>query len=169
MSGGLLTTPLVPVNFSQAALAGTFWGTGGSAPPSSGIDQAGAGGATFGTAWSTTYNVVLVPNLSGNTVLWYYCGTAAAGIAQVLVGGALAGQVLPASTAQTIAANSSGWLGPFSPATYNVRTANPVPTGIAGSPAIASWPAAAANCFAVAFTTVTDLYVRAYTFSNVQP
>ncbi len=160
---GLLTTPLTPVNFAQTALTGTFFGS----PPTGGIDLTGTGTA-FGTAWGSN-NVVLVPNPSGNVILWYYCGTAAAGIAQVLVGGELAGQVLPAGTAQTIAATSSGWLAPFSPATYNVRTSAPVPTGIAASPTIASWPAAAAGCYAVAFTTTTNLSVRAYTFNNVLP
>jgi hypothetical protein len=167
---GLLTTPLTPVNFAQAATTGTFWGTGGTAPASAGIDLIGAGGNAFAQTWTSgSVNVVLVPNTSGNVILWYYCGTAAAGIAQVLVGQAVAGQVLPAATSQTIAANSSGWLGPYSPATYNIRTGNPVPTSIAGSPTIASWPAAAAGCYAVAFTTVTNLYVRAYSFNNVQP
>jgi hypothetical protein len=169
MSGGLLTTPLTPVNFNQSALTGTFWGTGGSAPSSSGIDLAGTGGSAFAQAWSTTYNVVLVPNASGNTILWYYCGATPAGIAQVLVGENWAGQVLPAGTAQTIAANSSGWFGAYSPATYNIKNTALVQSNIAGAPTIASWPNAALGCFAVAFTTVTSLYVRAYTFAGIQP
>ena len=160
---GLLTTPLTPVNFAQSALTGSFFST----PPTGGIDLTGTGTA-FGTSWGSNV-VVLVPNTSGNVILWYYCGTAAAGIAQVLVGGQVAGQVLPAGTAQTIAATSSGWLGPFSPSTYNIKGSSaPVPTGIAGSPSF-TWPAAAAGCYAVAFTTTTNLSIRAYSFSNVQP
>lgn len=161
---GLLTTPLATVSLNQAATAGSFFSGGA---PSAGIDLTGAGSA-FGTAWGSN-NVVLVPNNSGNTFLWYYCGATAAGVTQVLIGGSVAGQVLPASTAITIAATSSGWLGPFSPVTYNVANTALVPTGIAGSPTIASWPAAGQGCFAVAFTTTTTLSVRAYTFAGVQP
>ena len=161
---GLLTTPLVPVNLDTSPLTGAFFS--GSAP-SAGIDAAGTGNA-FGTAWGTN-NVVLVPNTSGNTFLWYYCGATLAGIAQVLVGQSWAGQVLPAATAQTIAATSCGWLGPFSPVTYNIENINLVQSNIAGAPAIATWPVAAQGCFAVAFTTTTTLSVRAYTFSNIQP
>jgi hypothetical protein len=159
---GLLTTPLAPVNFNQAALTGTFF-TGSA--PTAGIDLTGTG-TGFATAWSPN-NVLLIPNTSGNTMLWYYNGAGgAAGITQVLVGGNVAGQVLPASTTRTIAATESGWLGPYNAATYNINNVNLVPTGIAGSASIASWPAAAIGCWAVAFTTVTNLCVRAYTFSN---
>lgn len=160
---GLLTTPLVPVNMNASTLTGTFFS---GAAPSAGIDQAGAGNA-FATAWSTN-NVVLVPN-TGNVWLWYYCGATPAGIAQVLVGDVITGQVLPASTAQTIAATSCGWLGPFSPVNYNIANLNLVPTGIAGAPTIASWPAAGQGCYAVAFTTTTTLAVRAYNMSAIQP
>jgi hypothetical protein len=162
---GLLTTPLVAVNFNQAPLTGTHF-TG--ALPSAGIDAAGTGTA-FGTAWGSN-NVLLVPNTSGNTMLWYYNGsTGAAGIAQVLVGEVVAGSLITAATAKTIAVSESGWLGPFSPATYNIKNTSLVHSGIAGSPTIASWPTAAIGCYAVAFTTTTYLSVRAYTFSSIQP
>lgn len=160
---GLITTPLVPVNLSQGQLTGQFF----SAPPTGGIDAAGAGNA-FATAWGSN-NTVLIPNTSGNTILWYYCGAVAAGITQVLVGQAWASQVLPASTAQTIVASSSGWVGPFSPATYNIGNLALVPAGIAGTPTIASWPNAALGCYCVAFTTTTNLSIRAYTFANILP
>lgn len=161
---GLLTTPLVPVNFNANPLTGTFFSGG---VPAAGIDQVGAGNA-FANAWSGGVNVVLVPN-TGNVLLWYYCGATPAGIAQVLVNDPIAGQVLPASTAKTIAATESGWLGPFSPVTYNIANLNLVPANIAGTPSIASWPAAGQGCYAVAFTTTTTLSVRAYTFSSIQP
>jgi hypothetical protein len=161
---GLLTTPLAPVNMNSSPLTGTFFS---GAAPTAGIDLVGAGGNAFGTAWGSN-NVVLVPN-TGNVYLWYYCGATLAGIAQVLVNDPIAGQVLPASTAQTIAATSCGWLGPFSPVTYNIANLNLVPANIAGTPTIASWPAAAQGCYAVAFTTTTTLSVRAYTFSTIQP
>lgn len=159
----LLTTPLAPCNMNASPLAGTFF-TG--TAPSGGIDLVGAGTA-FGTAFGSN-NVVLVPN-TGNVWLWYYCGATPAGVAQVLVCDPIAGQVLPASTAKTIAATESGWLGPLSPVTYNVQNLALVPANIAGSPTIASWPAAAQGCYAVAFTTTTTLSVRAYTVSTVQP
>ena len=157
---GLVTTPIQPYNLNATPTTGVFFST---TPASFGYDN-----GTTVTAWGGS-NVVLVPNSSGNTFLWYYCGTTAAGIAQVLVGQVLAGQALPAATAQTLTASSSGWLGPFSPAVYNIDNVNVVPGSIAGSPAIATWPNAALGCYAVAFTTTTTLLVRAYTFSNVQP
>lgn len=157
---GLVTTPIQPYNLNATPTTGSFFST---TPASFGYDN-GSGVQ----AWSSN-NVLLVPNTSGNVILWYYCGATPAGVAQVLVGEAVAGQVLPASTAQTITATSSGWLGPFSPATYNIGNVNLVPASIAGSPTIASWPAAATGCYAVAFTTTTTLLVRAYTYSYVQP
>jgi hypothetical protein len=160
---GLLTTPIMPVNMNASPLTGVFY-TGGA--PAAGIDAAGAGNA-FATAWGSN-NVILVPN-TGNVWLWYYCGATPAGVAQVLVQDPIAGQVLPASTAKTIAATESGWLGPYSPVTYDVANVNLVPTGIAGTPTIASWPAAAQGCYAVAFTTTTTLTVRAYTMSTISP
>jgi hypothetical protein len=155
---GLVTTPLQPYSFN--ASDGNFF-TGG-APASFGYDT-GAGIVAWGGN-----NVVLVPN-TGNVFLWYYCGATLAGITQVLVGDPVAGQVLPASTTKTIAATESGWLGPKSPVTYNIQNLNLVPTGIAGGPTIAAWPAAAQGCFAVAFTTTTTLLVRAYTLASIQP
>lgn len=158
---GLVTTPLQPYNLGANPTNGQFFAA---TPAAFGYDD-GTGVQSWGSN-----NVVLVPNASGNTVLWYYAGTGGAGIAQVLVGQALAGQVLPASTALTVPATSSGWFGPLDPAVYNVGNVNLVPLNstIAGTPTIASWPAAAVTqkCYAVAFTTVTNLLVRAYTFAN---
>jgi hypothetical protein len=160
---GLVTTPLQPFNLNATPTTGQFFA---STPAAFGYDP----GTGTPTAWGSN-NVVLVPNNSGNVILWYYAGTGGAGIAQVLVGQVLAGQALPASTAITVPANSCGWFGPFSPATYNVNNVNVVPLNstIAGAPTIATWPNAAVGCYAVAFTTTTNLLVRAYTFSNVQP
>ena len=159
---GLVTVPIQPYNLNATPTTGQFFAA---TPASFGYDN-----GTSVTAWGGN-NVVLVPNSSGNTFLWYYCGATLAGIAQVLVGQVLAGQALPAVTAITIPATSSGWLGPFSPATYNVSNVNVVPLNstIAGAPTITTWPTAGLGCYAVAFTTTTTLLVRAYTFSNVQP
>ena len=161
---GLVTVPIQPYNLNATPTTGQFFAA---TPASFGYDN----GTTI-TAWTAgSTNVVLVPNTSGNTILWYYCGATPAGISQVLVGQVIAGQALPAVTAQTITATSSGWLGPFSPATYNIDNVNIVPlnSSIAGAPTITTWPAAALNCYAVAFTTTTTLLVRAYTMSSVQP
>lgn len=159
---GLVTTPIQPYNLNANPGAGSFFS--GGLPSSYGYDN-GSGIQAWGSN-----NVLLIPNNSGNTWLWYYCGsTTAAGICQVLVGQVLAGQALPASTTRTIAVNESGWLGPFSPVTYNVSNVNVVPASIAGAPSIAAWPNAALGCWAVAFTTTTQLLVRAYTMSGVQP
>ena len=121
------------------------------------------------TAWGTPAgaNAVAVPNASGNVMLWYYCGATAAGVAQVLVGEQIAGgQILPATTAQTIVASSSGWIGPLSPATYNIQNVTNVP---ASSIVTGSMPAAYAGCFVVSFTTTTTLLVAAFSFAAVQP
>lgn len=159
---GLVTTPIQPYNFNQAPLTGTFYT--GALPSTYGYDN-GSGVQAWGSN-----NVLLIPNSSGNVALWYFTGgTTAPGICQVLVGQVLAGQVLPASTTRTMAVNESGWIGPFSPAVYNIDNVNFVPASIAGGPAIATWPNAALGCWAVAFTTTTQLLVRAYTFSSVQP
>src|SRR5947209_9594704 len=86
------------------------------------------------TAWGTALGVQ-IPNPSGNVILGYACGATPAGAFQVLVGGLVGGtgQVLPAtSQAGTIAANTSGWLGPWSPATYNQQA----PTQVTYSGAI---------------------------------
>ena len=159
---GLVTTPLQPYNLNATPTTGQFFAA---TPASFGYDN----GSSV-QLWGTN-NVVLVPNNSGNTFLWYYAGTGGAGIAQVLVGQVLAGQALPATTALTIPATSCGWFGPFSPATYNIDNVNVVPSNssIAGTPTITTWPNAALGCYAVAFTTTTNLLVRAYTFSNVLP
>jgi hypothetical protein len=159
---GLVTTPIQPYNLNATPTTGQFFAA---TPVAFGYDN-----GTTVTAWGGN-NVILVPNTSGNTFIWYYCGATLAGIAQVLVGQVIAGQALPAVTAITIPATSSGWLGPFSPATYNIDNVSVVPLNstIAGTPTITTWPNVGLNCYAVAFTTTTTLLVRAYTMSSVQP
>ena len=107
-----------------------------------------------------------VPN-SGSILLWYWCGSTGAGVTQVLVGQQIAGtQILPATTAMTLAANSSGWIGPLSPATYNIQAVTNVQ---ASSIVTGSMPAAYAGCYVVSFTTTTTLLVAAFSFSSVTP
>ena len=81
---GLVTTPVQPYNLNSQNTTGAFY-TGG-LPSSFGYDN-----GTTVTAWGSN-NVLLVPNTSGNTWLWYFCGgTNAGGITQVLVGQVIAG------------------------------------------------------------------------------
>jgi hypothetical protein len=119
------------------------------------------------TAWSTTLGV-MIPNPSGNVILGYACGATAGGATQVLIGDVVAGQVIAATAVQyTIAANSSGWLGPWSPATYNQQA----PTNVTYSGAIntQALTAAAQGCVVIDFTTTTTLAVRAYQLIPIQP
>ena len=120
------------------------------------------------TAWSGQLGV-MIPNQGGNVILAYACGATLAGATQILVGDVIAGsQVLPATTYQyTIAANSSGWLGPWSPQTFNQQA----PTVVTYSGAINTQAlvAAAQGCVVVDFTTTTTLAVRAYSIAPVFP
>jgi hypothetical protein len=120
------------------------------------------------TAWGTALGV-MVPNPSGNVILGYACGATLAGVTQVLVGDLVGstGQVLPATTMQyTIAANTSGWLGPWSPATYNIQSPSVTYTGDINTQALV---AAAQGCIVIDFTTTTTLAVRAYSLIPIQP
>jgi hypothetical protein len=120
------------------------------------------------TAWGTALGVML-PNPSGNIILGYACGATPAGITQVLVGDMVGstGQVLPATTMQyTIAANTSGWLGPWSPATYNIQSINVTFASDINTQALV---AAAQGSVVIDFTTTTTLAVRAYSLIPIQP
>ncbi len=139
---------------------------------SAGVDAVGAGGVNFATVWPGTTSGVFIPN-QGNGAIWLYytCGATLGGVYQVLVGQPVGstGQVLPATTETgTIAASTSGWLGPWSPQTYNQSA----PTVVAyGGPPINTQAliAAAQGCVVVDFTTTTTLCVRAYQNSVVTP
>lgn len=120
------------------------------------------------TAWSGQLGV-MIPN-NGQVILGFACGATLAGAYQVLVGQTVGntGQVLPATVeAGTIAASTAGWLGPWSPATYNQSN----PTGVTYSGAIntQALTAAAQGCVVVDFTTTTTLALRAYQLIPVSP
>jgi hypothetical protein len=139
-------------------------GAGGSAFPvysAPGVDVAGTGGTAFATAWGSSLGV-MIPN-NGLVWLYYVCGGTAGGVVQVLVGDLAGntGQVLPATTeTYTIAASTSGWLGPWAMATYNQQApANVTYSGAINTTALTS---AAQGCVVVDFTTTTTLCVRAY-------
>lgn len=119
------------------------------------------------TAWGTALGV-MIPNPGGNVILGYACGATPAGATQVLVGDVVAGQVLPATAyPYTIAANSVGWLGPWSPATFNQQA--PANVTYAGAINTQALTAAAQGCIVVDFTTTTTLAIRAYSLIPIQP
>jgi hypothetical protein len=155
---------VAPVNFNSGALGSAF-----PVAPAAGVDAVGAGGTAFATAWPGTISGVEIPN-NGEVLLYYVCGATAGGVCQVLVGELVGatGQVLPATAYQyTIAASSSGWLGPWSPATFNQQApANVTYAGAINATALTS---AAQGTVVVDFTTTTTLSVRAYQLIPIQP
>jgi len=121
------------------------------------------------TAWSTALGV-MIPNPAGNVILGFACGATPAGVTQVLVGDVVGatGAVLPATQQQyTIAANSVGWLGPWSPATWNQQA--PTNVTYAGAINTQALTSAAQGCVVIDFTTTTTLAVRAYSLIPILP
>ena len=106
MAGTWTAVPLAPFSFNSTPTTGSFY-PGPTAPASFGYASSGTSTITAPTAWGSAPNAVAVPN-TGSVLLWYWCGATGAGITQVLVGEQVTGQVLPATTAMTLAANSSG-------------------------------------------------------------
>ena len=157
-AGARVTLQPIPLNLGAA---GNTWVVA----TSPGYDL---GSPSAITAWSGQLGV-MIPNPGGNVILGYACGATAAGVTQVLVGDVIAGnQVLPATTYQyTIAANSQGWLGPWSPATFNQQA----PTNVTFSGAINTQAlvAAAQGCVLIDLTTTTTLALRAYSLNPIQP
>jgi hypothetical protein len=150
---------LQPIPFNLGALGATFI-----VSTTPGYDL---GSPSAITAWGTTTGV-MIPNPGGNVILGYACGAVAGGVTQVLVGDVVAGQVLPATTFQyTIGANSTGWLGPWSPGTFNQQA----PTSVTYTGAIntTALTAAAQGCVVIDFTTFTNLAVRAYSLIPILP
>jgi hypothetical protein len=140
---------------------GALWVTSGTA----GYDTGSPGGTE--TAWSTALGV-LIPN-NGQVILGFACGATAAGVCQVLIGKTVAGSLVIDATAEqyTIGASSSGWLGPWSPATFN--QSNPAGVTYTGAINTTALTAAAQGCVVVDFTTTTTLAVRAYQLIPVSP
>jgi len=156
-AGARVTLQPIPLNLSPN---GNTWVTAASP----GYDL---GSPSAITAWSGQLGV-MIPNPGGNVILAYACGATLAGVTQVLVGDVVDGTVLPATQRQyTIAANSQGWLGPWSPATYNQQS----PTNVTYSGAIntQAQTSAAQGCVVIDFTTTTTLALRAYSLIPIQP
>lgn len=148
-----------PIPLNTTPLAGVF-------PPAStpGYDP---GTGTI-TAWGANQGVY-IPN-NGQVWLYWAAAATAPGVTQVLVGDLVGNTnaVVPATTEQqTLAASSSGWLGPWSPATYNQQA----PTIVTYSGAVNTQALVAAmqGCVVIDFTTITTLAVRAYQVIPVSP
>jgi hypothetical protein len=155
---------LQPIPLNLAANVGGIWLTSTTA----GYDTGSPGGTQ--TAWSTTLGVMIPNPTPGAVMLAYACGATAAGAWQVLVGDLIGttGQVAPATDiAGTIAASTAGWLGPWSPATFNQQA--PTQVTYAGAINTTALTAAAQGCVVIDFTTTTTLAVRAYSVIPVSP
>jgi hypothetical protein len=114
------------------------------------------------TAWGGALGVMIPNPTPGSVFLEYACGATAGGVCQVLIGDLVGntGQVLPATVQQfTIAASSSGWLGPWSAATYNQQA--PALVTYTGAINTQALTALAQGCVVIDFTTTTTLAVRA--------
>jgi hypothetical protein len=121
------------------------------------------------TAWPNVSGAIRIPN-NGQVMLFWASGATLPGITQVLVGDPVGntGTYAPGTTIQaTLAASSSGWLGPWSPNTYNIQgVSGQTFSGAINSQAIV---AADVGCVLIDFTTTTTLVVRAFTLIPVQP
>jgi hypothetical protein len=150
---------LQPIPFNLTPLTGVF--------PLASTPGYDLGSPSAITAWGVIQGV-RIPN-NGQIMLYWASGATAPGVTQVLVGDPVGntGTFAPATTEQqSLAANSSGWLGPWSPATYNIQqTGNTWPGAINSQVAVA----ADVGSVLIDFTTITTLVVRAYTLIPVQP
>ena len=159
-TGARVTLQPIPLNLS--ANAGGLW-----VPATTPGYDLGSPSAI--TAWSGQLGVQ-IPNPGGNVILAYACGATPAGAWQVLVGDLIGGlnAVLPATqVAGSIAATTSGWLGPWSPATFNQQA--PASVTYAGAINTQALTAAAQGCVVIDFTTTTTLALRAYSLIPIQP
>jgi hypothetical protein len=119
------------------------------------------------TAWGAIQGI-RVPN-NGQVIVYWASGATLPGITQVLVGEPIGntGTFAPATTVQSsLAANTQGWLGPWSPATYNIQQVGNTFSGAINSQVTV---AADVGCVLIDFTTITTLVVRAFTLIPVQP
>jgi hypothetical protein len=150
---------LQPIPFNSTPLTGVF--------PLASTPGYDLGSPSSITAWGAIQGI-RVPN-NGQVMLFWAAGASAPGVTQVLIGDPVGntGTFAPATTEQqSLAASNSGWLGPWSPATYNIQQAgNTWPGAINSQVAVA----ADVGCVLIDFTTITTLVVRAYQLIPVQP
>jgi hypothetical protein len=150
----------LPIPFNSQPLTSIF-----PLPATPGYD---AGSPSAITAWPNVAGAIRIPN-NGQVMLFWASGAAGAGVTQVLVGDPIGntGTFPPGTTVQaTLGATSSGWLGPWSPATYNVQQPGSVFPAAINAQAIVQ---ADVGCVLIDFTTTTNLVVRAFTLIPVQP
>jgi hypothetical protein len=148
------------IPFNLAPLTGVF--------PLAATPGYDAGSPSAITAWPNITSGIRIPN-NGQVMLYWASGAAGAGVTQVLVGDPIGntGTYPPATTIQqTLGATSSGWLGPWSPNTYNIQQPGSVFPAAINSQAIVQ---ADVGCVLIDFTVTTNLVVRAFTLIPVQP
>lgn len=152
-----------PYNFNQGASGATF-----PVSPSAGVDAAGAGGSTFATAWSGNSGVQFINN--GYMLVYYVCG-ATPTTAYVLIGEPVGGQVpLYSTISYSITANTSGWLGPWSPQAYNQQSATNYQASFPGGASIGGViGTAAVGMTCIDFTATTTLSARVMQLVPVLP
>jgi hypothetical protein len=141
---------IAPVNLNASQLTPGLWLVAGTF----GYDTGSPGGTL--TAWSANNGIQFANN--GMIVVGYACG-ATPSSADVLVGRKAGGGLLPAFGAEnvTIAASTTGWLGPFSVADFTQTDA----TQYSGAPAGAIGTAGV-GMTCIDFTSTTTLSIRLY-------
>jgi hypothetical protein len=157
---------LTPVSMNQFSFAGTA--PIGAVAPATGIDAAGANGATFGTAWPGALAGVNYLN-NGTQWLWGYNGATACS-AYVLIGQKAAGQA-EIYTAYTVVLPTTGYffLGPFSPQQFNQTDASQFAGGSGGAAPGGVIGQSAVGYTCIDFSATGTLAVRLYQMNTVQP
>jgi hypothetical protein len=159
-----------PVQLNAVALSSV--GVLPVAAPTAGIDAAGTGGTAFATAW-TGFQGIMFPN-NGACIVYFWCGTAAGGVVQILQGRKVEGQLPPPATfGPTLSATSSGWIPPLSPQDFNQQDISAFGGGTSPGGATAALGGAVGSAgqglTCIDFTTTTNLSVRVYQLSQVTP
>jgi hypothetical protein len=161
---------MTPVSMNQFAFTGTNAVSIGAVAPAAGIDAAGTGGTTFGTAWPGISSGVTYLN-NGTQWLWGYNGANAC-TAYILVGQKAAGQA-EIYTAYSAVLPVSGYfyLGPFSPQQFNQTDASQFAGGAGGvSPGgVIGQAAVGYTCVDFLATTLSTVALRLYQLNPVQP
>ena len=143
---------LLPIPFNLAPLTGVF-----PLASSPGYD---AGSPSAITAWPNVSGAIRIPN-NGQVLVYWAAGATLPGVTQVLVGDPIGntGTFAPATTEQqTLAATNSGWLGPWSPGTYNIQQVGTNFGGLNSQVTVA----ADVGCVCIDITTTTTLVMRAF-------
>jgi hypothetical protein len=148
---------IAPVNLNSSQLTPGLWLVAGTF----GYDTGSPGGTL--TAWSTNNGIQFANN--GLIIVAFACG-ATPSSAQVLVGRKGGAGLLPAFTAEavTIAASTTGWMGPFSVADYTQTDATQYSGSTGGVIG-----AAGVGLTCIDFTVTTTLSIRLYQLNPAIP